>query len=106
MKILLDECLPKRLKSLLSEFEVKTATEMGWRSVRNGQLLTVAQQNGFEIFLTVDKKLEYQQNLKKYNLTVVVFDVPRTKLENIIPLIPKFIRNIASFEKGKAYTIR
>jgi predicted nuclease of predicted toxin-antitoxin system len=66
MKILLDECLPVRLKESLNEFEVFSVSEMGWRSLKNGKFLKTAEENNFDVFLTVDKKLESQQNLKSF----------------------------------------
>ena len=56
MKILLDECLPVRLKNLLTEFDVFSVSEMGWRSLINGKLLKAAVENSIDVFLTVDKK--------------------------------------------------
>ena len=99
MKILIDECLPKRLRKLLDEFEVRTVSEMGWRSLKNGKLLEAASENNFDVFLTVDKKLEFQQNLKSFNISVVIFDVFRNKLEVISPLIPKLKELLPSLSK-------
>ena len=53
MKILLDECVTKKLKPYLKEFEVHTVTELGWSGVKNGRLLTLCAENGFEILLTI-----------------------------------------------------
>ncbi|CAN5483032.1 hypothetical protein BH11BAC1_BH11BAC1_09200 [soil metagenome] len=105
MKILLDECLPRRIKLSLANYETKTVAEMGWNSLRNGQLMKVAIEQGFGILLTIDKNLEFQQNLKAYQISVVIFDVPKSKIEFILPLIPKFNEMLSSFEKGKAYRI-
>ena len=105
MKILLDECLPKRLKTSLKQFGVKTVTEMGRNSLRNGQLMKVAIEKNFQIFLTIDKNIEFQQNLKSYPISVV-FDVARNKIELILPLIPKFVEQVSQFEKGNAYKIK
>jgi len=105
MKVLLDECLPKRLKFLLTGFDVKTVTELRWNSLRNGELMKVAIENEFEVLLTIDKNLEFQHNLKLYNITIVVFDVSKSKIEFLTPLIPKFMEKIKKFEKGKAYRI-
>ncbi|MEO8211124.1 MAG: DUF5615 family PIN-like protein [bacterium] len=105
MKILLDECLPVRLKKFLKEFEVFSVTEMGWRSLKNGKLLEAAVKNNFDVFMTVDKKLEYQQNLNSFNISVVVFIVTRNKIELLSPLIPQFIEISNALEKGKATTI-
>ena len=100
MKILLDECLPVRLKESLNEFEVFSVSEMGWRSLKNGKLLKTAVENNFDVFLTVDKKLESQQNLKSFNLAVMVFVVVRNKIELITPLIPKLKVILPNIQKG------
>ena len=63
MKILLDECVTKKLKPLLIEFEVYTVTEMGWSGVKNGKLLTLCAENDFEVLLTIDKNLIYSKPL-------------------------------------------
>ena len=57
MKILLDECVTKRLKSHLPEFEVYTVREMGWGGIKNGKLMDLCVENNFEILLTIDKNL-------------------------------------------------
>jgi hypothetical protein len=106
MKILLDECLPKRLKSFLTDFEVNTTEEMGWTSLENGNLIKAAIEKEFDILLTIDKNLEFQQNIKSYNITVVVFNVPRNKIDFISPLIPELKEKINTFEKGKVYYIK
>ena len=72
MKILLDECVTKHLKPFLSEHEVVTVREMGWSGIKNGKLSTLCVENQFEIFLTIDKNLQYQQNIDKYTLTIVI----------------------------------
>ncbi len=105
MKILLDECLPVRLKNLLKEYEVFSVSEMGWRSLKNGKLLRAAVENNFDVFLTVDKKLEYQQNLNSFNIAVVVFIVARNKIELLSLLIPTFIEISNKLEKGKSTII-
>ena len=105
MKILLDECLPVRLKNLLTEFDVFSVSEMGWRSLKNGKLLKAAVENSIDVFLTVDKKLEYQQNLDSFNNSVVVFIVARNKIELFTLLIPKFIEISSKLEKGKSTII-
>ena len=71
MRILLDECLPKRLKRDLAGHDARTVPEMGWASKRNGELLTLAQAD-FDVFLTVDRNLSFQQDLGRLKLGVVV----------------------------------
>lgn len=105
MKILLDECIPVRLKKHLSGFEVCTVTEMGWTSLKDGKLMKIAIEAGFDIMLTVDKNLQYQQNLQEYDISIVVFDVLFNRLQNFVPLIPQFIKLESKLEKRKAYVI-
>lgn len=105
MKILLDECVTRKLKSHLTEFEVNTVVEMNWSGLKNGNLMRKAIEEGFDILLTIDKNLEYQQNLNQYPLSVVVFDVKRSKIEYLHELIPDFKSKVNSFEKGKAYLL-
>ncbi|MGZ3873096.1 MAG: hypothetical protein ACXVJD_09275 [Mucilaginibacter sp.] len=68
MKILLDECVTKKLKSYLKEFEVSTVTELGWSGTKNGKLLTLCVENGFEVLSTIDKNLVNQQNISSYRV--------------------------------------
>lgn len=71
MKILLDECVTKRLKQHLKEYEVFTVTQMRWNGLKNGKLLTECVNNNFSIVLTIDKNLMFQQNLEKYPLPLL-----------------------------------
>ena len=71
-----------------------------------GKLLAKTQGSGFEILLTIDKNIDYQQNIGKFNLTVVVFDVIKSNIKYLEPLIPEFIRQLDNFEKGKSYLIK
>ncbi|GEM_PF-402472 len=88
MRILLDECVPRRLRKFLLEHDVRTVAEMGWTSLRNGALLTSAQRE-FLAFVTTDRHLPSQQNLSKFTLLVVVLVAKRNKLEFLLPLVPE-----------------
>jgi predicted nuclease of predicted toxin-antitoxin system len=61
MRVLLDECVPRALRRELPGHNVKTVAEAGWAGVKNGELLQLAA-NEFDVFLTIDRNLEYQQN--------------------------------------------
>ena len=71
MKILLDECVDRRFAAELSEFEVSTVPKMGWAGVKNGELMRLAEKE-FDVFLTVDRNLSYQQNLPRYDIALMV----------------------------------
>ena len=105
MKILLDECVTKRLKKHLSNFEVSTVKELNLSGIKNGQLMTYCSENSFDILLTIDKNLMYQQNLEKYSVYIVVFNCLSSKIEELILFIPSFEKQVDLFEKHKAYLI-
>jgi len=105
MKILLDECVTKRLKPYLKDFEVYTVMEMGWSGVKNGKLMSLSVKHNFGIILTIDKNIMYQQNIEKYPITIAVFNSLTSKLEELILFIPSFLKQIYQFEKKKIYLI-
>lgn len=72
MRILLDECIPRRLKYALSDHDCKTVPEVGFSGQKNGVLLTLAESAGFELFLTMDKGLQYQQNLAARSIAILI----------------------------------
>jgi predicted nuclease of predicted toxin-antitoxin system len=105
MKILLDECVTKRLKPHLKEFEVFTVTEMGWGGVKNGKLLTLCVENNFDVLLTIDKNLVYQQNLNKYKISIVVLNTITSKIEEIVEFIPSLKKQLLNLDYHKVYSI-
>ena len=105
MKVLLDECVTRKLKSRLPNHQVATVREMHWNGLRNGNLMRVAVEAGFDVLLTIDKNLEYQQNLKSFDLIVVVFDVRENKVSAFEPLLSLFEQQLQGFSKGVAYRI-
>ena len=105
MKILLDECVTKRLKQHLKEFEVFTVTEMRWNGLKNGKLLSQCVDNNFDIVLTIDKNLMFQQNLDKYIITIAVLDSLTSKIDELVLFMPSFKSKIKDFQKHKAYLL-
>jgi predicted nuclease of predicted toxin-antitoxin system len=105
MKILLDECVTKRLKPLLSRHQVATVTEKGWSGLKNGQLMAAASGERFDILLTIDKNLQHQQNIGKYPLIVVILNTSSSKLEMLLTFLPSFEKQLPVFKKGNAYLV-
>ena len=105
MKVLLDECVNKRLKSHLSDCEVYTVNEMKWCGVKNGKLISLCVANQFDIILTIDKNMIYQQNIEKYPITIVVFNASTSKMGELILFIPSFLKQIHHFAKHNTYVI-
>lgn len=105
MRVLLDECLPRRVKRELIGHDVRTAPEMGWASRRNGDLLRAAVDAGFEAFVTADRKLEHQQNLSAFDIAVIVLEAKRTRLADLRPLIPPLLKVLPTAPRGRAVLI-
>ena len=87
MRLLLDECVPKRLKRELPAHEVKTVQDMGWAGNKNGALLRLAD-GQFDALLTVDQGIEYQQNLSGLRISVVIMMAPSNDVDDLHPLLP------------------
>lgn len=105
MKILLDECVTKRLKKHLEEFEVFTVRELGLSGIKNGKLMSYCVDNHFDILLTIDKNLMHQQNLDQYPVTIVVINCLTSKIEELITFLPSFKLQIGNLQKHQAYII-
>ncbi len=83
MKLLLDENLPKKLKTVLSEHEVFTVSDKKWNSYKNGELLKLMLEEKFNALLTFDKNLQYQQNFAKYPILVLVLAASDNTFETL-----------------------
>ncbi len=95
MRILLDESLPKKLKKEFGpEHEVLSVRDMKWLGEKNGILLKHMIENRFELFVTVDRNLQYQQNLERLPLTIIVLSAINNRLETLSALIPKIFERI------------
>jgi hypothetical protein len=71
MRVLFDQATPVPIRASLKGHEVRTAAQQGWDMLKNGELLTVAEANGFDVLLTTDKNMRYQQNLAGRKIAVV-----------------------------------
>ncbi len=101
MKLLLDECVDQRLAAEIQGHAVKTVPEMGWASFKNGQLLSLAQSD-FDVFITVDRNLPYQQSLPKFNIAVVILQAPTNRLADLKPLVPRLLAELQTAPVGQA----
>ena len=105
MKILLDESLPKPLAKELKGHLVSTVVVEGWSGKKNGELLRLAQKE-FDVFLTADKNLQYQQNLKGYNIAIIVLISDTNRFENLKLLIPKVCQMIPYCKVGEIVEVK
>ena len=103
MKILLDECIDRRLARELKGHTVKTVPQMGWAGIKNGRLLAAAEKE-FDVFVTVDRNLSFQQHLPKFNIAVLVLRARSNRLSDLRPLVPAILAGFAALKAGEATT--
>jgi predicted nuclease of predicted toxin-antitoxin system len=84
MKVLLDECLPRKLKNAFPNHECQTVPEAGLAGQKNGRLLALAESAGFELFLTMDKGLQYQQNRVRRSIAILIVRARSNRLEDLV----------------------
>src|SRR5260221_8520305 len=99
MKILLDECLPKRLPGMLVGHEVKTTRQMNWHGLSNGRLLAAADPH-FDVFITIDKNPVRDQSIDHLRLAVVTVRARSNKIEDLAPLVPELLALIPMLQPG------
>ncbi|MDH5669307.1 MAG: DUF5615 family PIN-like protein [Nitrospira sp.] len=97
MRLLLDESVPRRLRQALPTHTVKTVVEMEWGGMKNGALLARAAEE-FDVFITVDQNLPYQQNHATLPLAVIVLLASSTKLQALLPLVPRLEAALISLQ--------
>lgn len=105
MRVLLDECTPQKLRRDLPEHEVRTVGEMGWRGTKNGALLLRAGAE-FDVLLTVDANMEFQQNIALLPLAVVVLVAFKNDIDLLRPLMPQVRELLPTIERGRLYHVR
>jgi len=99
MRVLLDEYVPRALRQGFAGYEVKTVAEAGWAGVKNGELLQLAARR-FDLLLTVDRNLEYQQNFAGLELAVIVVHAVSNDIAVLRPLMPAVLAAVAETKPG------
>ena len=105
MRVLLDECVPRRLKSELPDHEVRTAQEEGWAGMKNGALLRVAA-GRFDVLPTVDRHIPFQQNLRGLNIGVIAMVGQSSRLKDLRPLMAQVRRVLPKVRAGQMLRVR
>src|SRR5918911_1111494 len=100
MRVLLDECVTRYLKRDLIGHEVFTVEEAGFKGLKNGRLLQ-AMSGHFEVLVTVDQNLQYQQNLSTFALAVVVLKARRSTYPMLKPLVPELLGRLETMTPGE-----
>jgi len=100
VRVLLDECIDRRLASEITGHDVKTVPQAGWAGIGNGELLAVAS-GQFEVFVTVDRNLAFQQRLPRFSIAVIALRAGSNRLDDLRPLVPKLLESIPAAKAGE-----
>lgn len=106
MKILIDECLPAALKGTLTalDHECETVRKAGFGSKKNGELLRIAE-GRWDVLLTSDRNIKYQQNMKGRNVSIVILCAKSNRMKDLLPLMPALGLVLLSIEPGRVIEI-
>jgi predicted nuclease of predicted toxin-antitoxin system len=106
MKVLLDENLPHELRVALAGRDVFTVQYLGWSGMRNGALLAQAAAAGFDVMVTMDSGVAYQQNLATLPVAVIVLTAASSDIADLRPLVPRLLQAIGSIAPRTIIAIR
>jgi Domain of unknown function (DUF5615) len=101
MRILLDECIDRRLTKEFGGYEIKTVPQMGWAGIKDRELLILAA-SVFDVFITADRNLSFQQNLSPFDLSLIVLQAQSNRLADLKPLVPKVLDVLDTAPRGQA----
>ena len=104
MRILIDECVPRKVKASFPMHECRTVQEAGFGGKQNGELLTLAE-GQFDVLLTVDKGIRYQQNLSGRSVAVLIVRATSNDIDDIIPHVPDCLVALNSIQPGDVVLI-
>ena len=105
MKILIDECVDQRLRFLLSGHDCETAAYAKLSGLKNGALLAAAEAADFEVIITTDQEIPFQQNMTSRKISVIVLCAPTNRLADLRPLVPAAIEALDSIKPGQVIRI-
>ena len=101
MKVLIDECIPRKIKRSLPGHECQTVPEAGLAGKTNGELLSLAERHGFEVFLTVDKGIEYEQNPIGRSIAIIIVRAKSNRLADLLLHAAECVARISSLQRGQ-----
>jgi len=104
LRVLLDECVDSRLAASLGAFEVLTVADQGWVGISNGQLLSLAAAE-FDVFVTVDRNLPFQQHLPKFDIAVILLRARTNRFADLVALVPELVSVIPNAKTGEVTPI-
>src|SRR5881296_1314406 len=105
MRILIGECIDEQFRSSLPGHDCQTARYAGLAGLKNSDLLTAAETAKFDVFLTVDQGIEYQQNLAGRSIAIIIFRTKSNRLKDLLPHVPVCLAHIESIQPGEIVRI-
>jgi hypothetical protein len=105
MKVLLDECIPRKFKAELGGYDCSTVPECGLAGKKNGELLALAETQGFDAFVTLDRGIQYQQNLAGRSIAVLIIRANSNRLTDLLPHVTECLDQLANIVAGSVTTI-
>ncbi len=100
MRLLLDECVPRKFRNMLPGHDCRTVPEEGLAGKKNGDLLSLAEKSGFEVFLTLDRGIEYEHNLQGRIIAIILIRAKTSRLSDLLPHSPEILRVLRSIHPG------
>jgi hypothetical protein len=104
MRVLLDECLPRKLSRLLVGHQVTTVPQAGLAGLKNGALLAGAA-GRFDVLITIDQSMPDQQNLRAAKIGLIMLVAMSNRMEHVAPLVPKILAALPSVIPGQVHRI-
>ena len=105
MRVLLDEQLPRQLVPYFIDHEVRTVQQEGWTGLKNGALLTEAENAGFAALVTGDRNMPFQQNIAKRGLGVLVLVAASNAIEDLLPVVPNALAALSTIQAGQVVRV-
>lgn len=100
MRILIDECLPKHLAQIIPTHQTDAVVSVGWSGKKNGELLKLAEAARYDVFITADQNLQYQQNLKNREIAIIVLKLESIRMQSIQVILPQLLQMLQSINKN------
>ena len=104
MRVLLDECVPRKLRTELSGHDVKTVADMKWAGTKNGESLQRAASE-FDALVTVDQRIPHQQNLAGIALALIIIEAPSNDIKDLRPTLPDLLRVLSTIQPGQVVRV-
>jgi hypothetical protein len=105
MRVLIDECIDERFRHHLPGHDCQTARYAGLAGLRNGELLDAAEAAKFDVLITVDQGIEYQQNLAHRQIAMIVLRGKSSRLDDLLPLVPACLKQLESLQPGQVVKV-